>query len=180
MSDDHFRAQALDYALGTLAPRATAAFEDHVLACADCAAEAAEMRAAVDALAELHTVPPPIALRDHVLEMAAAPRGAIDLTSYTWDEPIPGVKMHTLTEDHARGVRAVLVWAKPGARVPSHRHLGDEEILVLQGALSDHRGRYGPGDICRSRTGFVHSEVVLDEGDCVCFVVYHGGHEPAE
>lgn len=120
---------------------------------------------------------PPEGLREHVLEMAEAPRPPVDLESYAWEEPIPGVRMHTLREDAARGIRTVLVWARPGAVVPSHRHLGDEEILVLQGALRDHRGRYGPGEICRSRTGFVHSEEVLPEGDCVCFVVYHGGHE---
>ena len=122
---------------------------------------------------------PPEGLREHVLEMSEAPRLPIDFGAYAWEEPIPGVRMHTLREDPARGTRAVLVWAKPGAVVPAHRHLGDEEILVLQGALRDHRGRYGPGDVCRSRTGFVHSEEVLSEGDCVCFVVYHGGHAPA-
>jgi putative transcriptional regulator len=75
-------------------------------------------------------------------------------------------------------VRKVLVWARAGARYPSHRHLGDEEILVLQGALRDRRGVYRPGQICRSATGSVHSEEVDGSEDCVCFVVYHGGHEP--
>ena len=60
-----------------------------------------------------------------------------------------------------------------------HRHLGDEDILVLEGSLSDGRGAYGPGQICRSRTGSVHAEEAGPDG-CICFVAYYGGHEPIE
>jgi putative transcriptional regulator len=77
-------------------------------------------------------------------------------------------------------MRGVLVWGRPGTRTIAHRHLGDELILVLQGRLQDGRGTYGPGEICRSRTGSSHVEEVLPGEDCICYVVYYGGHEPLD
>jgi putative transcriptional regulator len=122
-------------------------------------------------------VPPPADLRQHLLELARAPRGPIDLAAYTWQPLMDGVRVHVVEEDAARDFRAVLVWADPGARVPPHRHLGDEEIYVLQGRLRDERGEYGPGDVCRSRAGSVHSEEAVTAEECVCYIVYHGGYE---
>jgi putative transcriptional regulator len=74
-------------------------------------------------------------------------------------------------------MRGCLVWARPGTRTIAHRHLGDEVILVLQGALRDEKGTYEAGQICRSRTGSSHVEEVLPGEDCICYVVYYGGHE---
>jgi putative transcriptional regulator len=122
-------------------------------------------------------VPPRPELRGRVLDLLDAPTLPLDLDAYSWEEPVPGVRLCTLSEDAARGVRKVLVWAKPGARYPRHRHLGDEDILVLAGRLRDERASYGPGDICRSETGTDHSEEVEGDEDCLCFVVYRGSHE---
>ena len=114
-------------------------------------------------------------LRARVLAFAQAPQGPIDAGAYDWTEIQPGVRAHVVHEGD--GVRKVLIWAKPGAIYPPHRHLGEEEILVLQGGLRDHRGEYRPGDILRSATGSVHSEEALPGEDCFCFVVYRGEHE---
>jgi quercetin dioxygenase-like cupin family protein len=148
--DDHFRASLEAYLLGAL--------EDD----------------------EGPSVEPDPGLREHVLELARAPREPIDLSAYTWDEVEPGVRVHVLEDDPVLQRRSVLVWARPGARMPRHRHLGDEEILVLRGRLLDERDEYGPGDVCRSRTGSVHHEEVAGAEDCVCYVVYHGGHEAVD
>jgi hypothetical protein len=43
--------------------------------------------------------------------------------------------------------------------------------------LRDDRGSYRVGEICRSRTGSAHVEEVLPGEDCICYVVYYGGHE---
>jgi putative transcriptional regulator len=118
-------------------------------------------------------------LREHVLELARAPRGPVDLAAYPWQDFAPGIRVHVMEDEPERGRRAVLVWARPRATMAAHRHLGDEEILVLEGRLRDERGEYGPGDVCRSRAGSVHREEVVGDEDCVCYVVYHGGHEPA-
>jgi len=132
------------------------------------------------AIAAAEGVAPEPELRQHVLAMALAPRGNVDVTRYEWDEVAPGIRVHVLRADPEHDFRAVLVWADAGARMEAHRHLGDEDILVLQGTLRDHRGEYGPGTLCRSRAGSVHAEEAGPDGPCICFVAYYGGHEPVE
>lgn len=125
-------------------------------------------------------VAPRQGLRQRVLDLLDAPALPLDLDSYTWVEPLPGVRFSTLFESPDGAMRKVLVWAKPGARYPRHRHLGDEDILVLAGHLRDGRATYGPGDICRSETGTDHSEEVVGQDDCICYVIYRGTHEMLE
>lgn len=46
----------------------------------------------------------------------------------------------------------------PGQVTVAHRHMGDEEFLVIEGELFDHDGyRYGPGDLVWLRSGTEHS-----------------------
>jgi putative transcriptional regulator len=116
-------------------------------------------------------------LRGELLDLVDAPPLPIDPAAYAWEDLAPGIRVHEVRKDPARNLRVCLVWAKPGAKTPPHRHLGDEVILVLQGGLRDDRGSYGPGQICRSRTGSSHTEEVLPGEDCYCYVVYYGGHE---
>lgn len=116
-------------------------------------------------------------LRGELLDLVGAPPTPVDPSAYAWEELAPGIRIHEIRSDPSRNMRACLVWAKPSARTAPHRHLGDEVILVLSGALRDDRGTYGPGQICRSRTGSTHTEEVLPGEDCFCYVVYYGGHE---
>jgi putative transcriptional regulator len=135
---------------------------------------------ALDALALREAGPAPRpGLRQELLDLAAAPALPLDPAAYAWQEPFAGVRICELQSDPSRNMKACLVWAQPGARTARHRHLGDEVILVLKGALRDERGSYHAGQICRSREGSVHIEEVMPGEDCICYVVYYGGHEPA-
>lgn len=112
--------------------------------------------------------------RTQLLDLLEVPRGPIDRAAYPWLDVGPGLKLHVVSADEARGVKRCLVWGAPGASTVRHDHTGDEVILVLEGHLKDDRGAYAPGDICRSGPGDVHQEQVVGESDCVCFVVYYG------
>jgi putative transcriptional regulator len=125
-------------------------------------------------------VPPRPGLRQELLDLALAPAFPLDTSAYEWGEPFPGVRICEVASDPARQMRGCLVWARPGARTARHRHLGDEVILVLAGALRDEYGTYHAGQICRSREGSVHVEEVLPGEDCFCYVVYYGGHEAVD
>ena len=137
-----------------------------------------ELEAAL--LGEPSPIDPPAYLREQVLDLARAPRLPLDLAAYEWLDLAPGVKLHVLFEDPARGMQACLVWARPGARHGLHRHHGDENVLVLQGTFKDDRGVYGPGEICRSRSGSTHTEEAVGDADCICYVVYYGRLEMLE
>jgi anti-sigma factor ChrR (cupin superfamily) len=175
MANDAFLPLAEPYALGALEPEERAAFERHKAACPACQGAVASASRALSGVTEgLVPAPPRSSLRDELLDLAAAPVWPFDLASVDWQELGPGIRFNVLHEDAARGVRRCLVWATPGARMDTHRHGGDEAILVLKGALRDERGVYGPGALCRSRKGSVHSESVEGDEDCVCYVVYYG------
>lgn len=112
--------------------------------------------------------------RAQLMDLLEVPRGRIDRDAYPWLDVGPGLKLHVLSSDEARGVKRCLVWGAPGASTERHGHSGDELILVLEGHLQDERGSYGPGEICRSRPGDVHQEQVMGSEDCIGFVVYYG------
>lgn len=175
VSEHAFLSLAEPYALGVLDAEDRPGFEGHLAACDECQRAVEATAQAAPALGtQLAAVAPRDVARRQLLDLAAAPRWPFDLSAFAWEDLAPGIRFHVLNEDAARGMRQCLVWAQPGARMGTHRHGGDECILVLKGGLRDERGDYHPGELCRSREGSVHHEEVLPGEDCVCFVVYYG------
>ena len=90
----------------------------------------------------------------------------------------PGIYVKVLWTDEKSGDAAVLVRMDPGCEYPRHRHVGDEEVLVLQGGFRDERGEYRSGEFHRFAAGSIHAPVALeDELPCVLFAVARGGIE---
>ena len=61
------------------------------------------------------------------------------------------------------------LYIKPGARVPLHRHQGNEFTLVLDGSFYDSAGEYQPADFL-ARNGDHQHQPASEEG-CLCFSV---------
>lgn len=179
---DPYRTWAGAYAVGALEEPERAEFDRHLAAgCADCESELTAHRTAAANLARALPGPKPSRrVREQILDLSWAPALPLDLGAHEWQEVVPGVRIWVHREDPARNMRACLVWAAPGARHPLHRHLGDENILLLQGALKDERAVYRAGEICRSRAGSIHSEEALPGEDCLCYVTYYGDLEMIE
>lgn len=91
-----------------------------------------------------------------------------------WVERRAGVHWKTLFEDGDR--RTVLVRYAPGAMIPRHRHLGEEQIFVLEGSVSDETGTCAAGDYARRPPGCVHT--VRSAGGALVLAVMSGGTEP--
>lgn len=179
--EDPYAAQVEAHVLGSLDPAEAAAFEAHLAGCPACRSRVVELQGALGELARRGPVVPPASpVREQLLDLAEAPPLPADPTALPWKDLAPGIRYLVHREDPARGVRGCLVWAQPGARHPRHRHLGDENILVLEGTLGDERGRYGPGEVCHSAPGSIHSEAVLSGEECFCYVVYYGELEALE
>jgi anti-sigma factor ChrR (cupin superfamily) len=77
-----------------------------------------------------------------------------------WFERRPGVHWKVLWEEGDR--RAVLTRYEPGATIPRHRHLGDEQIWVLEGSVSDDTGTCTAGNYARRPPGCVHTVTSRD------------------
>lgn len=74
-------------------------------------------------------------------------------------------------EDRERGHATSMVKYESGSSFKSHQHPGGEEILVLEGVLSDEHGDYGKGAYLRNPPGTSHAP--FSEDGCTLFVKLH-------
>jgi anti-sigma factor ChrR (cupin superfamily) len=91
-----------------------------------------------------------------------------------WDERRPGVFWKVLARDGDR--QTVLVRYAPGATIPRHRHLGEEQIFVLEGSVADDTGICRAGDFARRPPGCVHA--VRSPDGALVLAIMSGGTEP--
>lgn len=87
-----------------------------------------------------------------------------------WQPFRSGIEIHRLYGEIGVGRAAALLRYAAGASLPVHRHAGFEQILVLEGAQVDERGRYGKGTLVVNPPGSQH-QVTSPEG-CVVFVTW--------
>jgi anti-sigma factor ChrR (cupin superfamily) len=86
------------------------------------------------------------------------PRSRIISTSdLAWQEFRPGISFKALWEDPATKRRALMTRFAPRARLPRHRHVGDELIFVIEGALTDEAGTVTAGNVVYRPNGCVHN-----------------------
>ena len=91
-----------------------------------------------------------------------------------WDQRRPGVHWKVLREEGDR--KTVLVRYDRGAVIPRHRHLGDEEIFVIEGSVSDETGTCQAGDYARRPPGCIHT--VRSANGALVLAIMTGGTEP--
>jgi len=99
-----------------------------------------------------------------------------DTEKAPWVERRPGIFWKTLWEDADGRHKAVLMRYSPGSVVPRHRHIGDEQIWVIEGAIADDTGVCAAGSYARRPPGCVHT--VSSIGGALVFAVISGPTEP--
>ncbi|MBM4014425.1 MAG: cupin domain-containing protein [Planctomycetes bacterium] len=88
----------------------------------------------------------------------------------------PGISVRLLWQDESSGDAAVLIRMEPGATYPRHLHVGDEDVLVLQGGFRDEQVELKCGEFRRFPAGSIHAPVAIEGGPpCVLFAVARGG-----
>ena len=90
-----------------------------------------------------------------------------------WQEMQPGVRMKQLWIDEATNRRALISKIEPGAKLPLHRHVGDEFVYVIEGTLSDESGTVTPGNVGYRPDGCAHT-VSTKTGATVLAVITGG------
>jgi anti-sigma factor ChrR (cupin superfamily) len=109
-------------------------------------------------------------------EIGDAPRSqTIVLSDIPWSEGIPGVKQKPIWQDKATKRRAALARFEPGAKLPLHRHDGDELIFVIEGSNADESGEVVAGNMNYRPNGCVHS--VWTKNGATVFAMVTGGVE---
>jgi anti-sigma factor ChrR (cupin superfamily) len=101
----------------------------------------------------------------------------ISISDLGWQDFQPGLRFKILWEDKPTKRRAQLTRFEPGAKLPLHRHVGDELIFVIEGAVSDESGTVTPGNVGYRPNGCVHT--VSSKNGATVFAILTGDIEPA-
>src|SRR3970040_124970 len=95
----------------------------------------------------------------HMLNTNFSARAVVNTLTAPWQaSPAALVQRQLIERDGGEVARATsIVRYGAGARFQSHLHDLGEEILVLQGQLSDAQGDYGPGTYIKNPPGSSHA-----------------------
>ncbi|MET0623481.1 MAG: cupin domain-containing protein [Pyrinomonadaceae bacterium] len=186
-TDEEAAGRAALYALGALEGEEARAFEEHVASgCAACAAGLREFEGVVADLGlAAPEAEPPHGVRARLLALVSEEGGGggegflvVRAGEGEWlpthDE---GVSYKLLFADAARGTATTLVRMRPGSRIRSHRHLGVEQCLVLEGDVRSGAVAMKAGDFNCSLPGSVHEELATD-GGALLLIVSPERYEP--
>ena len=101
----------------------------------------------------------------------------ISISDLPWEERQAGVKRRLLWEDPATRRRAIMNRIEPSAQFPCHRHVGDELVFVIEGALSDEFGTITAGNMGYRPNGCVHT--ISTKYGATILAILTGSTEPA-
>ena len=103
----------------------------------------------------------------------------MDLEAIEWQATRhPGVALHFYTKDRSANRVVALIRMAPGCGYPAHRHVGPEDVLVLQGGYRDAFGEHEAATFVHYPAGSSHAPTAIDGPgavDCVLLAVAHEG-----
>ncbi len=196
----HVEEQIPELVLGGLDDETRARVEAHVAGCASCRAE---RRAVEEALAlyleSLAIEGAPEAPRLRLMESVRGEGTLVDKIVRLFDlareqatklldqladraswvpGPLPGMQLYHFTPGpRMAGVDAGLIFFPGNMTFPVHKHLGEEQMLVVQGGFRELGGaHYGVGELLSMPADSAHSFVMDPEG-CVAAVSLRVGIE---
>lgn len=182
-----------EYALGALAPGMELLVSGHLTFCAECRKEAEQFEAlggaALNGLEEIEMVAPSLeatlAMLDGVDEVKPAPKTSPsifpsalrpflpdDEEKIDWAFRLPGIYEHELAGFGNESVS--LLKAKPGAKMLSHTHDGEEATLILSGQMRDGDKVFSKGDVAQADDDHNHRPEIIGDETCICLIVLSG------
>jgi anti-sigma factor ChrR (cupin superfamily) len=100
-----------------------------------------------------------------------APRSqTIVLSEIPWTDAMPGVRMKSIWSDAATKRRAVLARFEAGAKLPLHKHVGDELVFMIEGSNFDESGEVHTGNANFRPNGCTHTVSSKHGGTAIAFV----------
>jgi anti-sigma factor ChrR (cupin superfamily) len=106
----------------------------------------------------------------------------ISISALPWEERRAGLKRRILWEDPATQRQVLMFRIEPSAQFACHRHLGDELIFVIEGAISDgiisdEFGTVTAGNMGYRPDGCVHA--LSTQHGATLLAILTGSSEPA-
>jgi quercetin dioxygenase-like cupin family protein len=179
MSDDtqlDHHSRALDFALGRLTESAESDFIRDMESTPELRTEYEHVMNGIADIAEgfAQSMPAPRrALKNRVLEYALGKEAShhsgmphlVRAEAIDWQESgLPGIVMKVLYEDQASQRQTVLVRIGAGVHYPRHKHVGNEECLVLEGDLNMDEITLNAGDFIVNADGDLHNDTWSEKG----------------
>jgi anti-sigma factor ChrR (cupin superfamily) len=104
-------------------------------------------------------------------EMGAAPVSqTIVLSEMAWTEAMPGVLWKPFWSDPTTHRRAIFARFAPGAKLPRHKHMGDELLFMIEGSNFDETGELRTGNLAYFPNGCTHTVVSKNGHTAMAFV----------
>ncbi|HXV47189.1 MAG TPA: cupin domain-containing protein [Candidatus Binatia bacterium] len=157
------------YAAGALDGDELGRFEAHLsTGCIQCQARLRETGEALAGISvSLQPIAPAESLKTRLLERIDSEKPGlvyIHANDGKWIEAEPGIFAKILNLDTERRRVTALVRMQPGSAYADHRHLGTEEVLVLEGSCYCGGRLLRPGDYHRAEVGSIHLDTRTEEG----------------
>lgn len=157
------------YAAGALDGDELGRFEAHLsTGCIQCQARLRETGEALAGISvSLQPIAPAESVKTRLLERIDSEKPGlvyIHANDGKWIEAEPGIFAKILNLDTERRRVTALVRMQPGSAYAAHRHLGTEEVLVLEGSCYCGGRLLRPGDYHRAEAGSIHLDTRTDEG----------------
>jgi anti-sigma factor ChrR (cupin superfamily) len=83
---------------------------------------------------------------------------------------MPGLRGKHFWSDPATKRRAILGRFEPGAKLPRHKHIGDELLFMIEGSNFDESGELRTGNLSYFPNGHRHSVVSKNGHTAMAFV----------
>ena len=87
----------------------------------------------------------------------APPSQVFTVSDLAWVEARPGIRLKNIWQDTTNERRASLARFEPGAKLPLHRHIGDELIFLIEGSNADEAGEVATGNMSYRPNGCTHT-----------------------
>jgi anti-sigma factor ChrR (cupin superfamily) len=167
------------YALKTLPASEIPVAETHISSCEDCRQEIETLRPIVDSFVFWPTdvLRPPASLWGRLSRRIAEETGKSPVfpplelqTKPEWEEVAPGISCQLLATDAENDRVSMLVRLDPETDYPPHRHVGVEELHLLDGELLIDEKKLYPGDYVRAEAGSVDGRIWSETG-CTCVLL---------
>ena len=95
------------------------------------------------------------------------------LEELDWKRIAPGIKQHSLTDQHRRHGAFKLLHLAPGVVLSAHSHNDRELTYVVKGSYQDEIGRFKAGDIADLDGDVDHRPVVDTDEPCIALIATH-------
>src|SRR5262245_21216286 len=115
--------------------------------------------------------------REAKMTTTKSPRSEIiTISDRVWEGRQPGVRRKILWAHPEMKRQAIVTRMEPGAELARHRHVGDELVFVIEGAIADDFGTVTAGNMGYRPNGCVHT--VSSKNGATVLAILTGGVEP--